>query len=204
MLGRGLRLVPRRPLSHPMLWRIVLDQAPLRLFVGMAPLPLAVALPASLALPLTPVLMVAAILAAERLFFSAGRGAAMGEAEAGRALDLLRVRARDALARIVAGRDTASEPLHLVVEQSPLARLPVLTLVSVQAPGASGGRLEPVELSERERAVLREHLFDDELGEACLHRVNCAQNRFVREIPFEAGSVTAHARLMAKAGRRAP
>ena len=206
MLGRGFRVIPRRPLSDAMLWRVLLDQAPLRMLVALAALPFAAILPSDLALPLTPVLMLGAMMTAERTVLAsagapAGRRGLACRGEADRMLDLLRSRGRDALGRIAAGRDMASDRLHLVVEQSPLARAPVLTLVSVQRPCDAGGRPEVIELSDSERSMLRARLFGGDLDEAGLHRVNAAQNRYVRSVPFEAGTVTAHARLLARTER---
>ncbi len=66
------------------------------------------------------------------------RARVMSEDDAERILDTLRLRARQILSRIAARHDLNEGELHLVVEQSPMAHVPPLTLVSVQAeaPGA--------------------------------------------------------------------
>lgn len=207
LLGGGVRVIPRRPLSDPMFWRVMLDQAPLRMGIALAALPLAVALPPGLALTLTPVAMVGGLMAAERTFLATSgppevRRGLVERGEAERVLDLLHARGRDALGRIAAARDMEHARLHLVVEQSALARAPILTLVSVQRHDAVDGAPQLMELTEDERRMLDGRLFDGEFDEARLHRVNRAQNRHVRHVPFEAQSVTAHARLMARVAEK--
>jgi hypothetical protein len=208
MLGRGLRVVPRRPLTRGVFWRIAFDQAPLRYVIALSPFPVAMIVRPDLALAISqaPLLMFAIVFMIESSFLSVStpekRRKLVSEAEAARGLDLLRLRARDALGRIAAGRGMASGELHLVVEQSGLARVPVLTLVSVQLPGEPGGRPELLDLSSEEREMLQDRLFDAELDETRLHRINLAENRFLRDVAFEARGVSAHARLMAKAARQ--
>ena len=207
MLGRGLRVIPRKPLFRAVFWRIVFDQAPLRYVIALSPFPVAMLIRPDLALAISqaPLLMFAIVFMVESTFLSVTtpekRRKLIAEADAARGLDMLTLRARDALARIAAGRDMQSEDLHLVVEQSGLARVPVLTLVSVQV-AQEGGRPLLLDLDEDERAMLEERLFVHGLDERLLHRINLAENRFVRSVAFEARAVSAHQRLMAKAGRR--
>ncbi len=209
MLGRGLRVIPRRPLRRGVFWRILFDQAPLRYVLALSPFPIAMIVRPDLALAISqaPLLMFAIVFMVESSFLSVStpekRRRLIGETEAARGLDLLHLRARGALARIAAGRGMAREELHLVVEQSGLARVPVLTLASVQIP-RDGGRPELLDLTEKEQEVLHETLFDAQFDEGLLHLINLAQNRFVRDVAFEARSVSAHQRLRARAAQRGP
>ena len=210
MLGRGLRVVPRRPLRARAFWRILFDQAPLRYVLALSPFPVAMIIRPDLALAISqaPLLMFAVVFMIESSFLSiqnpAKRRKLASEDEIARVLDLLRLRGRDALGRIAAGRNMNAEVLHLVVEQSGLARVPLLTLVSVQQePEVPGKPPVLLDLDAEERETLRARLFGDEAGldEATLHRINQAENRFLRQVTLEARSVSAHARLMAMAGR---
>jgi hypothetical protein len=208
MLGRGLRVVPRRPLTRGVFWRIVFDQAPLRYIMALSPFPIAMLIRPDLALAISqaPLLMFAVVFMVESTILSVStpekRRRLIDETDAARGLDQLNLRARDVLARIAAGRGMEREELHLVVEQSGLARVPVLTLVSIQVPDEAGGRPELLDLDETEHALLHERLFDSEFDERRLHRINLAENRFVRDVAFEARTVSAHARLMARAASR--
>ncbi|MEE4120126.1 MAG: hypothetical protein V2I65_14010 [Paracoccaceae bacterium] len=207
MLGRGLRVIPRRPLFRRVFWRIVFDQAPLRYIMALSPFPIAMLIRPDLALAISqaPLLMFAIVFMVESTLLSVStpekRRKLISEADAARGLDLLNLRARDVLARIAARRGMESENLHLVVEQSGLARVPVLTLASVQV-AQEGGRPILLDVDDAERAMLEERLFAEGLDEPLLHRINLAQNRFVRSVAFEARAVSAHQRLMARAGRR--
>ncbi|RDC71332.1 hypothetical protein DLJ49_15035 [Rhodovulum sp. 12E13] len=207
MLGRGLRVIPRRPLFRGVFWRIVFDQAPLRYILALSPFPIAMLIRPDLALGISqaPLLMFAIVFMIESTFLSVStpekRRKLIAEADAARGLDLLTLRARDVLARIAAGRGMETEDLHLVVEQSGLARVPVLTLVSVQV-AQEGGRPLLLDLDDSERELLEDRLFAEGLDERLLHLINLADNRFLRSVAFEARAVSAHQRLMARAGRR--
>jgi hypothetical protein len=95
----------------------------------------------------------------------------------------------------------AEGELMLVAEQSELARVPPLTLVSVQSAVP-----EPhvMDLDAEERAILEETLFDAELTERMLHDVNMREGQPIREVRIEARSVSAHARLAAALKDRGP
>jgi hypothetical protein len=209
MLGRGLRVIPRRPLTSRAFWRIVFDQAPLRYIIALSPFPIAMLIRPDLALAISqaPLLMFAVVFMIESSVLSVQRPekrrALIGEAEAARALDVLKQRGADVLGRIAAGRDLAHGTLHLVVEQSGLARVPVLTLLSVQAEAERpGAPPDLMDLSEEEREMLTARLFDEGFTEELLHTVNLRENTFVRTVPLEARTVSAHARLMAMAAGR--
>jgi hypothetical protein len=206
MLGRGFRVVPRRPLRSKVFWRILFDQSPTRYALALSPFPIAMLLRPDLALGISqaPLLMFGLVFLIESSVLSVQgvekRRALIGEAEAARAKDQLVQRGRDVLGRIAAGRDMKTETLHLVVEQSGLARVPILTLVSVQAePETPGGRPVLLDLGEDERAMIAERLFGDGFDEAVLHRVNLQDNAYVRTVALESRTVSAHARLLAMA-----
>lgn len=121
------------------------------------------------------------------------RARLIAPAEAERGLDLLRVRAVAILTRIAAGRGMATGRLHLVVEQSDIARVAPLTYVSVQSEDGP----EVLALTPEETALIRDTLFQPPLDERTLHRINLAQGDYLRDIVLEARSVSAHARLAA-------
>jgi hypothetical protein len=119
--------------------------------------------------------------------------------EADRRLDLLAFRARACLRRIAARQGLTEGQLRLVVEQSELARIPPLTLVSVQSDHPAPRVLS---LDAGDRAVLMEGLFDADLSERDLAAVNQRQEAFIRDIVQEARGVSAHGRLAAALERR--
>lgn len=127
------------------------------------------------------------------------RGALLDGAEAERGLDTLRVRARAILTRIAAGRGLTAGALHLVVEQSELARIAPLTFVSVQWDEGP----EVLALTMAEEALIREALFAEGLDERLLQKINLAEGEFLRDEVLDVRAVSAHARLaamMARAG----
>ena len=117
----------------------------------------------------------------------------MGADAAGRILDAFDFRARAALRRIAARRGIEAGDLMLFVEQSELARLPPLSLISVQA---SDPTPHVVPLDAGDRAALA-GLFDADLTERDLHRANLRLGESMRAVRIEAGAVSAHARLAA-------
>lgn len=121
------------------------------------------------------------------------RSALIDGAEAERGLDLLRVQARAVLTQIAAGRGLRTGALHLVVEQSELGLFAPLTYVSVQSDEGP----EVLRLTEAERAMVSQGLFQAPLTEGLLHRINQSQNVFLRDITLEAKGISAHARLAA-------
>ena len=121
------------------------------------------------------------------------RARLMDAAEAERGLDLLRVQARAVLTQIAAGRELRSGALHLVIEQSELGVFAPLTYVSVQSEAGP----EVLRLSPAERQMIKDGLFQDQMTEALLHRINQTQNVFLRDITLEAKGISAHARLAA-------
>jgi hypothetical protein len=198
IFGR-IAVLPRR--AGPATWaRIALDVQILRYLLALAPFVLAMAIWPRLAFPIAqaPILMVLLVGVVEMRVLrptKAGRARLIDADAAARGLDTLRFRARAALTRIAARKGIEQDRLHLVVEQSELARVPPLTLVSVQLDGPEP-RLLP--LDAEERAILSDGLFDAELTERDLLRINLREESFLRDVSLEARAVSAHARLAAR------
>jgi hypothetical protein len=196
-LGRVL-VLPR--VAGLGLWlRLIAEMQLLRFLFTLLPF---VALPLvfrDLAMPVTqaPLAMLILIAAVEmrvlRLSKSA-RARLVDKDEAARRLDTLAFRARACLRRIAARHDLSEGELRLVVEQSELARIPPLTLVSVQTETPTPHLLS---LDAQDREVLRTGLFDADLTERDLLAVNHRDALYVRDIAQEARAVSAHARLAA-------
>jgi hypothetical protein len=202
-LGR-VQLVPRR--GGFRLWlRLIVEMQLLRYLSVLLPFVAIPLMSRDLALPVTQaplaMLIVIAFVEMKVLRLSkAGRQRAVGEDEAARRLDTLAFRAKACLRRIAARHGIAEGELRLVIEQSELARIPPLTLVSVQT-DRPGPRL--LSLDEADRAVLREGLFGDGLTERDLLAVNHRADLYIRDIAQEARAVSAHARLAAALEKRA-
>lgn len=199
ILGR-VALLPRRGVDARLLARVAVEGQFLRFTAALAPFILAMLVWPEAALPISQaplaMLVVIGVVEMKLLRIAPERRADVTSAEAAaRTLDALRFRAARLLARIAARRGMADGRLHLVVEQSELARIAPLTLVSVQF---DGDRREVVALDADEVAMLRDDLFDDELTETALHRANLRDNTFLRDMPFDVAGVSAHARLAAR------
>lgn len=203
-LGRGFGVVPRRALLDAGFWRLVVEFQFLRYLVALVPFLVAMAIRPDLALPISqaPLLMFILIWLVESRVFAMpkeARARLVDRTDADRALDAFRVRGRSILSRIAAGRNMTAGEMFLAVEQSELARIAPLTVVSVQIGGADPHVLD---LSDAEAALIASDLFDDRLDERLLHRVNLAENTFLRSVAFDASTVSAHARLEALASAR--
>lgn len=196
-LGRGT-LIPIRGVGPRLLARMVFDVELLRYLASLLPFGIAALVwpDKAIAIAQAPLLMFLAIYAVEMRFLRvppAARAALIDPAEADRGLDLLRVRSLSILTKIAAGRGLAHGALHLVIEQSELARIAPLTLVSVQTQdGPAVLRLAP-----DEEKLIRETLFNTPLDERRLLLINQSQDDFLRAIMLDMGSVSAHARLAA-------
>ncbi len=118
--------------------------------------------------------------------------------DAERGLDLLQARSLSLLTRIAAGRGMASGALHLVVEQSDMARVAPLTYVSVQSEDG------PVvlHLTQAEQAMIRAELFQPPLTEHQLRLINQSQDQPLRDMMLEVARVSAHARMAALMRKR--
>ncbi|WP_089902397.1 hypothetical protein [Loktanella fryxellensis] len=192
---------PRRR-SWGRLLRMLVEFQSVRYALALLPLVVIGVVWTDLALPLAqaPLLMIVVIWWVESRVIrvpAAKRAALVDAAAADRALDLLRVQGRAVLTAVAAARGIRSGQLHLVVEQSDLRGLPPLTLVSVQSEDGP----QVLDLSEAEQALVQRHLFQPPLDEGTLHRINLAQNVFLRDITFDTRGVSAHARLAAALDR---
>lgn len=114
-------------------------------------------------------------------------------AEIDRAMDTFRSRARAILTRIAAGRGLTAGALHLVVEQSDMGRIAPLTYVSVQSEEGP----EVLDLSEDEQNLVKRDLFVPPLTESEFHRINSADNTYLRSERVEPRTLSAHARMAA-------
>ncbi len=207
-----MRQVPRQFLGRSLLWplrgagpglrlRMIFEAELLRYLGALLPFVFGALIwrDSALAIAQAPLIMLLVVYAVEMRLLRltpAARKALVDPADAERGLDLLRARALSILTRIAARRDPAAGPLHLVVETSDLARVPPLTLVSVQSEdGPHVLRLDPTE-----EAMIRETLFQPPLDERRLHRINLAQDQGLRDISLDPRSVSAHARLAAMMG----
>jgi hypothetical protein len=179
--------------------RLLVEMQVLRFSVTLLPFALSPILVADLAVPVmqAPALMVMLVVLVElkvlRLTASE-RAAQVDPDEAARRLDTLSFRARTCLRRIAARHDLREGSLRLVVEQSELARVPPLTLVSVQS---DTPRPNVLSLDREDRDLLSSGLFDSTFTERDLLAVNHRDSRYIREITQEARAVSAHARLAA-------
>ncbi|MDG4647745.1 hypothetical protein P6F26_04770 [Roseibacterium sp. SDUM158017] len=196
-LGR-VQLVPRG--AGIGLWaRFVVEMQFVRYMAALIPFMIIPFMSYDLALPVTQaplaMLVVIAVIELKVLRLSkAGRERLVSEDEAARRVDAFAFRARGALRRIAARREMSEGEITLVLEQSELARVAPLTLVSVQS-----ATPEPhvLDLDAAERAILHETLFDDELTERMLHAANLRDDTAIREVRIESRSVSAHSRLAA-------
>lgn len=186
--------------------RLLVEMQLIRFTVTLLPFALPPLMVRDLAVPVmqAPALMVILVVLVElkvlRLSPKA-RAAAVGPDEAARRLDTLAFRARACLRRIAARHDLREGALRLVVEQSDLARIPPLTLVSVQS-DTPEPRVLP--LDAEDRALLSTGLFDETFTERDLLAANHRDKRYVREVAQEARAVSAHARLAALLERGVP
>ncbi|MCY4181140.1 MAG: hypothetical protein OXC60_11530 [Litoreibacter sp.] len=198
ILQRGT-VLPRRDVSWGFLARTIFENQLLRFSIILLPFLAAGFIWPQLALPLgsAPIFMLIAIGFVEMRLLRTARHKREGlvsEAEAARALDTLQFRGRRILAELAARRGIENGVLYLVVEQSDMARIPPLTIVSLQLDEGKS-RLSP--LSAEERALIREGLFDEEFTEAQLLLANLRDDLFLRSVMYEARAVSAHARLAA-------
>jgi len=200
-----VQLIPRG--AGLRLWlRLIVEIQILRYLSALLPF---VAIPLfwrNLALPVTQaplaMLVVIAFVELKVLRLSeAARQRVVDEDEAARRLDTLGFRSKAILRKIAARHEIAEGELRLVVEQSELARIPALTLVSVQTASPETRLLD---LDADDRAIITETLFDAELTEAQLLAVNHRHETYIRDIAQDARGVSAHARLAAYLDKRDP
>ncbi|WP_245243198.1 hypothetical protein [Pararhodobacter sp. SW119] len=206
--------MPRKFLGRTTLWpreggarlwlRLLFEMELPRYLIALSPFVIAIFVwrDHALAIAQAPIPMLILIYLVEARFLRAGpsqRARLIGPDDADRALDLLRARARSILTRIAAARGLVAGRLHLVIEQSDLMRVPVLTLVSVQS--EDGPTL--LNLSPTERALIAETLFAAPLSERLLQHVGIARKIELHDLTLEPAQVSAHARLAAARAARA-
>lgn len=179
--------------------RLIVEIQLLRYLVTLLPFVAAPLLYPNLALPVmeAPALMLVLVGVVELRVLGLSKSARARQVtadEAARRLDTLAFRARACLRRIAARHDMAEGQLHLVVEQSELARIAPLTLVSVQTETPDPHLLA---LDDQDRAILLAGLFDAGFTEGDLLAVNHRDDLYLRDIVQEARAVSAHTRLAA-------
>ncbi len=204
IFGR-VALIPRSGASAGLLLRMLLEVQLLRYLLPLLPiLAIGFAWPdTAFALSNAPLLMLLMIWLVEMRLLRIpprSRAALIDPANAERGLDLLRVRAVDVLTRIAAGRGLMAGQLHLVVEQSELARIAPLTYVSVQTGEGPDGRPAVLNLSPDEEKLIRQTLFQPPLDERRLQLINLSQDQCLRDIALDLRNVSAHVRLSAMIG----
>lgn len=190
-------LWPRRAAGRGLFWRIVFESQILRFSLALAPFVLVMLIWPAMALPVSqaPILMLIFIGFIELRVLRVPRhkrSAVTSPEAAAQAIDTLNFRGRDLLARIAARRGLNEGELYLVVDQSDLAGVTPLTLVSVQT---SFGKSRLLALDEEERGWISDALFDEVFPEEVLHKANLRENEFMRSVAFNTGAVTAQARL---------
>jgi len=204
-----MREIPRIFLGRVFMWpraeggwrlklRLIFEIEGLRYFAELAPFALLALIwrEQAIGVAQAPALMLLMIFVIEMRVLrptAQARDRMMDAAQRDRLLDLLAVRGRAILTKIAAGRRMAEGTLHLVIEQSELARVAPLSLVSVQ--GSQGPEI--IDLTAAERALIRETLFAEPLTERAMHRLSLARNQSLHSVELEARSIPAHARMAA-------
>jgi len=208
-----MRSLPRKFLGRVTLWpagggiglwlRVVFEVEVWRYVLALSPFVIAALIwqDYALAIAQAPIPMLIVVYLVESRFLRVPRGKRaelVDKASAERGLDLLRARAQSILTKIAAGRGLIDGRLHLVVEQSDIARIPPLTYVSVQS--EDGPAI--LRLTVEERNLIAGALFQPPLTERDLLRINIAQDQPLRDIALEASRVSAHARMAALMAQR--
>lgn len=199
MIGR-IAILPRAGVSGHTIARLIFEVQVLRFFIALAPFIIAMLIWPHLALPISqaPIPMLFLIYFVETRVLNMPkekRAALIDEDDMQRTLDALDFNARRLLTRIGARQDLTEGMLHLVIEQSEMARVPPLTLVSVQIDGAETRVLD---LDATDRALIDEMLFDESLTPAQVHLVTLRQNQNLRSVAIDLRDISAHARMAAK------
>ncbi len=205
ILERGM-LLPKGEASCGLIARLIVEIQALRFLFALLPFLLTLGIWPNTALPISqaPLFMLIAIGFVELRILRISRDkrdSVTTEAEAARTLDTLSFRGRRILAQIAAHRGVETGTLFLVIEQSELARVPPLTLASVQT---DSGKTRLLPLDAEERRIIRDGLFDEDFTEAELLRANQREDVAMRSVTFDARAVSPHARLAAYLDRTAP
>ncbi|TCM87521.1 hypothetical protein [Rhodovulum steppense] len=202
LFAHGFSVLPRGSFGSPLYRRMVVEVSFLRYLLALSPFPvLILMLPEhALAIGQAPALMFLVVYLVESRVLSVDnperRRRLMPEEEAERGADIARARGREILTRIAAKRGLKAGELHLVIEQSALARISPLTFVSVQTDIPEP---QVLDLDEEERGLIETTLFDAEFTEQRMHITSLALGRFLHDVTLETKGVSAHARLEALA-----
>jgi hypothetical protein len=198
VLGR-ITILPHTGLSSRTLLRLIFEVQVLRYLLPLTPFVIAMFVWPFLALPIAqaPLLMLMAVAFVEMRMLSVrreDREALIADGAMASTLDALNFNATRLLTRLAARRGLASGELFLVIEQSELARIAPLTLVSIQ-------QAEPaptvLTLDADERRMIREGVFDDQVTERQLHLIALRENENLRTIALDVATISAHARMTA-------
>lgn len=207
ILGGLSSVFPRGLMLSPIWWRLALEYPLLRYSFALSPFPVAMLIWPDLALPISgaPLLMFIFInfIEGELLSYSSRerREKVLPEAESARRMDLFRHRARALLTRIAAARDLREGELVLVVEQSAMAPVPPITVISLQWAAEPSPVLD---LDTDEQSLVLSQLFGPDLTERDFHKVSLRENLFLHAVSLDARSISAHARMAALARAASP
>ncbi|MGC9417687.1 MAG: hypothetical protein ACP5EN_01830 [Rhodovulum sp.] len=202
LIGHGFGILPPGSLGSSLYWRMIMEVSFLRYLLALSPFPVLILMFPDLALPIgqAPALMFLMVYLVESRVLSVDnperRRRLMPEEEAEQGADIAKVRGREILTRIAAKRGLKAGELHMVIEQSALARIRPMTFVSVQTDTPEP---QVLDLDEEERQMIRDGLFDAEFTEERMHITSLALGRFMHDVTLETKSVSAHARLEALA-----
>lgn len=204
VLGR-ITILPHSGLRAGTLLRLIFEVQVLRYVLPLAPFVIAMFLWPHLALPIAqaPILMMMAVAFFEMRMLAVrheDREKLITDSEMASTLDALRFNATRLLTRLAARRGMTDGELLLVIEQSQLARVAPLTLVSIQQREPAP---EVLALDADEQRMIREGLFDAQLTERKLHLIGLRENQTLRTISLNAATISAHARMTALLGRPA-
>lgn len=194
-----IAILPRREAGARVVLRVILENQLLRYTTALLPFIAAMLIWPDLALPISqaplPMILVIGVVELKVLRISKEKRAQlMSEDEVARTFDTLAFRGRAILSAIAAKHPDLTGELYLVIDQSELANVPPLSIVSVQT---SEGNTRLMTLDADDRQKIRDDLFDDTFTERDLHRANMRDNTFLRSVAFNTRGVTAHARLAA-------
>lgn len=204
VLGR-ITILPHSGLRAGTLLRLIFEVQVLRYVLPLAPFVIAMFVWPHLALPIAqaPILMMMVVAFFEMRMLAVrheDREKLITDSEMASTLDALRFNATRLLTRLAARRGMTDGELLLVIEQSQLARVAPLTLVSIQQREPAP---EVLALDADEQRMIREGLFDAQLTERKLHLIGLRENETLRTISLNAATISAHARMTALLGRPA-
>lgn len=194
-----IAILPRREARWRVVLRVILENQLLRYTTALLPFIVAMLVWPHLALPISqaplPMLLVIGLVELKVLRISKEKRQRLITEDYGAlVLDRLAFRGRAILSKIAAKHPDLEGELYLVIDQSELANVPPLSIVTVQT-SEGNRRLMPIDAEDRQ--LIRDELFASDLSERDLHRLNMRDNTFLRSVAFNTKGVTAHARLAA-------